>query len=63
MKYQQQQQLITEKYDYKTNIWTVNIVNNLNRLQEALQKIKKIIKQHKLGIKEDELVTKEEEDL
>ncbi len=35
MKYQQQQ-LITEKYDYKTNIWTVNRVNNLNGLQEAL---------------------------
>ncbi len=62
MKYQQQQ-LITEKYDHKTNIWILNIQNNLNGLQEVLQKINKVIKQHKLGIEEDKYNTKKQKDI
>ncbi len=50
MKYNQQHQsLITEEYNYTTNIQTLNIQNTKLRLNEVIQKIKKVKKQIKMG--------------
>ncbi len=59
MKYKQTQQVINEYYDYNTNIQTLNIQNTEAGMQEAIQKIKKQIKQLKLGAKKDETFNKE----
>jgi len=62
MKFNQQQHtLITEIYDYNTNIWTLNIQNDILGLNEALQKIRIQKKKIKLGIKENEYFTKKQE--
>ena len=62
MKFNQQQHpLITEEYNYETNIWTINIQNTEAGLNKAIEKIKKAKELIKLGEKEDESFAKEQE--
>jgi hypothetical protein len=64
MKYNEQNyQVIQSEYNFNTQIWTLHIPNNIVGLNEALQKINKAKKQLQVGVREDELFIKEQENI